>query len=529
MPVISTKIRIGLALQSINYPYWVYKMLVQIMNSDFTSIDIVINFGESKDSGKSYSVFTNVLKIESLFFASAENQLTDLSPILSDICHVPPVYFEDNKNLESHPVDLILNLSACKINPTIAPLLKFGIWSFYKSTKETLLPNIIDDIFNKRNEIACYVSIIQPDGKGEIITNRYFSKENDFSALRNIDKYYKQTASFIPDLLRDLSMLGNDCFFLKLNENKSNLSFQSLPQNSGSIGQMINAASYYFDGIKNKILKQFYFEQWFLRFGLQNEGLFPDEAIFKEMIPGKHLDWADPHIVYESGLYHIFIEELLHKRKKGHISVIIMNEKGEYGEPKVIIERPYHLSYPFVFKVEDAFFMIPESAENRTIEMYKCIEFPYKWEYHSILMKDIYAVDSTLLFHMKKWWLFANVKENIDSSSLSFLHIYYSDDLFSGNWTPHPLNPVVSDTASSRPAGNFIFINGDIYRPSQNCVRKYGYGIVLNKILILNENEYKEEKVNAIEPDKSKKILATHTFSLGHNLTVVDARKKRRR
>ncbi len=37
---------------------------------------------------------------------------------------------------------------------------------------------------------------------------------------------------------------------------------------------------------------------------------------------------------------------------KGHISVIRMDEQGVYSEPVKVLERPYHLSYPFVFEWE---------------------------------------------------------------------------------------------------------------------------------------------------------------------------------
>ena len=42
--------------------------------------------------------------------------------------------------------------------------------------------------------------------------------------------------------------------------------------------------------------------------------------------------------------------ELIYKSNKGHISVIEMDEKGNYGTPVKVIDRPYHLSYPFIFK-----------------------------------------------------------------------------------------------------------------------------------------------------------------------------------
>lgn len=523
------KIKIGIAILGTNYPRWIHKMLTQIMVAPYTSIDIVLVLDNPPRINKSYSVFQQVVKAEYLFFPPGESEFRDLSTLISKFHQVTCNFRDVHLAFNSLPVDLIINLSGYKIDSAAATIPACGIWSYYNGSVENLLPNIITDVFHNRDEVASYVSIMRSQTKDAVLIPRYFSRENDFSAVRNIDKYYRQTISFIPDLLRQLAIVGEHTFFADINKDKTSISSPTGASNSSLLDQMGTIVSYYLNGVKNKITKQFFFEQWYLRFSLHSNGIFPDKTTFQDIIPGKHLDWADPHVVYRGGFYYIFIEELLHKRKKGHISVIKMNDKGEYDSPRVIIERPYHLSYPFIFKVNDVYYMVPESAENRTIELYKCEEFPYKWKFDSLIMSDIYAVDSTFLFYKGKWWLFANVKENQDSSSLSFLHIYHSNSIFSGEWIPHLQNPVVSDAASSRPAGRFLFLDGNLYRPSQNCLKKYGYGIKLNKVLLLNEREYREEPINFIEPEKSKNILATHTFSFSHKLTMIDARKKRRR
>ena len=63
--------------------------------------------------------------------------------------------------------------------------------------------------------------------------------------------------------------------------------------------------------------------------------------------------------------------------------------------------------------------MIPSSQTNQ-IRIYKCINFPLKWELHKILMEKIKAVD-TLIFKIKdKWWMLTNIdsrNEGIQSSS----------------------------------------------------------------------------------------------------------------
>ena len=71
------------------------------------------------------------------------------------------------------------------------------------------------------------------------------------------------------------------------------------------------------------------------------------------------------------------MEELLYKTNKGHISVIEIDDKGNFNKPIKIIDKKYHLSYPHVFKNEKDYFLIPDTVSNKTIELYKCVEFPY--------------------------------------------------------------------------------------------------------------------------------------------------------
>ena len=87
-----------------------------------------------------------------------------------------------------------------------------------------------------------------------------------------------------------------------------------------------------------------------------------------------------------------------------------MDSKGNYSNPTRILEKDYHMSYPFLFEHKNELYMIPETSKNKTIDLYKCVDFPEKWEFKLTLIKDIEAVDSTILFHNNLFWLFCNVR-----------------------------------------------------------------------------------------------------------------------
>jgi hypothetical protein len=194
-----------------------------------------------------------------------------------------------------------------------------------------------------------------------------------------------------------------------------------------------------------------------------------------------------------------------------------------------VLEAPYHLSYPFIFEFENGIYMLPESNGNRTIELYKCTEFPFKWAFQKNLMKDCRAVDPTLIQWQGRWWLFVAQVETEGSSLWDELFLYHSDSPLSDHWAAHPRNPVVSDVKSARPAGRCFVRNGRLYRPSQNCSPHYGYGFNLCEITKLTENEYEERVVERVEPNWDEEVVSTHTFNYEAGLTIIDGQLHRRR
>ncbi len=274
--------------------------------------------------------------------------------------------------------------------------------------------------------------------------------------------------------------------------------------------------------------KAMFRNQWRLMFDLSS-ALSTSFCAFKEIVPPRDRFWADPLVIQADGYYYIFIEEYLYKDRKGHIAVIQMDEEGHWNDPIRVLEKDYHLSFPFVFEWENKFYMVPESAQNKTIELYECVEFPCKWKFKMNLMENVSAVDTALFHYREKWWLFTGLAEREELLPFVQLFLFFSPDLFTGNWTPHPLNPIRSDATKARAAGK-VFINDErILRSSQDCSKMYGYGFDLVEILLLSESEYLERDRLAARPGWNKKIRAMHTFSREGQLTIIDALTRNRR
>jgi len=267
-------------------------------------------------------------------------------------------------------------------------------------------------------------------------------------------------------------------------------------------------------------------EQWQIAyyFGDENEPGCQFERL-RYLVPPKDRFWADPFAVAYQDRYFIFFEELIMLAPKGRLAAIEVFENAEPGEAKIILEQPYHLSYPLVFDWEGTLYMIPETSKNRTVELYRCEEFPHRWVLHKVLLDNINAVDATLWSGRGRCWMFVNVAEpgvtNIDE-----LHLYWSATPF-GPWTAHPRNPLVSDVRCARPAGPLFSRAGELYRPSQDCSVAYGHSILINRVEHLSEDGYRETAVDRIAPGWREDALRVHTVCESKRLRVIDCMMRR--
>jgi len=245
----------------------------------------------------------------------------------------------------------------------------------------------------------------------------------------------------------------------------------------------------------------------------------------RHLVPPEDRFWADPIAVEHQGRYFIFFEELHYHTSKGRLAAVEVFEHAHPGAAQVVLEQPYHLSYPFIFAWEGALYMIPETAQNRTVELYRCDEFPQRWHLHQVLLDDINAVDATLWRDRGRWWMFVNVAEP-DADTAEELHLYWSATPF-GPWAAHPRNPVVSDVRCARPAGPLFSSGGKLYRPSQDCSPVYGHSVLINRVDNLGEDGYRETLVDRIMPGWREDALRVHTVCGAKRLRAIDCLMRR--
>lgn len=230
---------------------------------------------------------------------------------------------------------------------------------------------------------------------------------------------------------------------------------------------------------------------------------------------------ADPCLFVKDERPFVFCELYLYGANKGVISAFEINN-GRGSQLEVVIEEPFHLSYPQVFEYAGSIYCMPESAHARQVNLYEATNFPFAWKRVHTLLDNVAAVDSTLLRFENKWWLFFT-----DGEARRFnthLHIWQASDLL-GDWKPHIRNPVKIDVRSARPAGQFFWHKNCLYRPAQDCSRTYGGQLRINKIVKLSESEFEESIVTTIAPPVGGYCKGIHTLSSVGDYSVVDVKR----
>ncbi|WP_251549857.1 glucosamine inositolphosphorylceramide transferase family protein [Neobacillus muris] len=222
----------------------------------------------------------------------------------------------------------------------------------------------------------------------------------------------------------------------------------------------------------------------------------PDQKILKKPslqaadvtdVPAEFI--ADPFILSHKSLFYMFFEILDKTTGKGIVGVARSKDGENWKYDRAILKEKFHLSYPYVFKFKNHFFMIPESSEANQVILYRAKSFPYEWEKVSVLVEGNY-VDSSIFYFNDKWWLYAGKSGK--------LHLFYSDTLDS-NWKEHPQSPLIMNNYNiTRPGGRVIVDTDKIYRYTQETKPNYGSAVRVFNITKLTEFEYEEEPMGLV-------------------------------
>ncbi|HSU78649.1 MAG TPA: hypothetical protein VLI89_16345 [Burkholderiales bacterium] len=503
------KLRVGVFADAPLQPRWVVEALAKLAAADFAEVRLI-------EAGRGAP---GAAPLAWRLYDALDRRMFGGAP-------TDPVLLADQlaPGTPGAPLDIAFALGAVD-DARLEGRARYGVWRFCFGADGALGESLagLAEVASDEPLSASGLKVRLAADRPARLAYQSWSRTYPFSVARNSDQLLRKTAEFAYRAVRELHRAG-DGWLGKLRE----LRERPTPPRTPGVADVTRIMGRL---ARRGLERALNIEQWFLayRFGGRMQASLEG---YTRIMPPKDRDWADPFVVEKGGRYYVFFEELIYAEGKAHIAMLELDRAGHVSAPQRVLEADHHLSYPYIFEHDGQLWMLPESARNRCVELYRCVDFPLQWKRERVLLEDVRLVDATL--HVEKgaagsrWWMFANSAAGGSRMFDDELHLFYADRLM-GDWRPHPRNPVKSDARSSRPAGALFSRNGVLYRPAQVCVPRYGAGLAIQRVLKLTPEEYSERQVERLLPGAESGLFGLHTMNRAGDLIVVDAFARRRR
>ena len=538
-------LRVGFLLDSLTLRRWEASVIEELLSGPDATIELVVLNGvrpsirgwRERIAGANLLPYSIYVKIDERLFGR-KNPDDPFAPVdgrdlLRDIPirEVHPVQKrwtdrftpEDVQAIRDANLDVMIRFGFRILKGEILDAARFGIWSLHHDDNRQYRggPALFWEMYERNPESGTILQILteQLDG-GKVIYRS--TSATDFSSFhRNRSATYWKTARFIARRLRDLRRRELEELIEGLTPEPYTRGVFRTP---GARAMLRFVAQTAWHNIKSRVLRGTTRDQWFIAFAKRPKQLVGARPQFEIIDVPKDRFYADPFVVEHANASYILFEDYAYATRKGVISCIELID-GKPSAPRVVLDRDYHLSYPSVFAWNGEWFMTPETEDNRSVELYRAVEFPWKWELDTVLINSIRAVDPTIFHHDGRFWMFATTTER-SASTHDELSLFYADSI-RGPWYPHEANPVVSDVRSARPAGRPFIEDGVLYRPGQNSARGYGHSMTIHRVDKLTTTDYRETPVDAIPPSWVKKgNLCTHILNASDHWLVTDGKRR---
>jgi hypothetical protein len=464
-------IRVALLLDSWTQPAWIRSLISDLRSSPFAEIVLVVLNDADPARRRSFTQRLSAYRKDLLYLVymrldawRVRSKVDPFEPgdASAQLAGVPTLrvkprqtkfcdYFADTDvaAIRKYDLDVALRLGFRILKGDALRIAKHGVWSYHHGDNAVNRggPPGFWEVVEHQPVTGSVLQILSEELDNGRVIYRSYSATNPYSVTENRRGYYWKSAAFVTRKLRDLydggpESLGYDA---QLYEAYSKRLYQQ-PTNSEMLRFLPRLVGRY---TMEKIRGIGTRTQWFLAYkfrpgtGVQD---VPNGTLYNFQILTPPIDrfWADPFPVLRDGRYHLFFEEYLYSAGRAHISVLTFGEDGRPGPAQVVLATDHHLSYPNVFEWKSELYMLPEAAESGRVQLYRCVEFPHRWEPASVLLENTAGVDPTLVEIDGRWWLFVTLAEPRTHNWNDELYLYYADAPV-GPWRPHSRNPVKSD------------------------------------------------------------------------------------
>lgn len=245
--------------------------------------------------------------------------------------------------------------------------------------------------------------------------------------------------------------------------------------------------------------------------------------------------FADPFLFEKNGKCYLFYEAYDLIQEKGVIGYSVVDDTIKKLKVNVVLEKPYHFSFPNIFEYNGDVYMMPETCQTNEIKIFKAIEFPDKWIEVKTIIPNVFACDSIIIkdkgnksFLLSSEMYRENVPNNTYASCWIQNCLYPIHNDFNINTSERVI--VAEGDYGIRNAGSTFHCNGKIFRVGQDCRDKqYGRGIVMYEIISLVpyiEKYLWEKNFNDFEKNiirkKQSPLIGIHTYNFSEHYEVVD-------
>jgi hypothetical protein len=422
-------------------------------------------------------------------------------------------------------LDVLIRFGFNILRGEILTASKYGIWSYHHGDGDYYRggPAYFWEIYEGNPISGVMLQVLTEElDAGKVLYKGLFATCPGISRARNCVRPYWGGSTFMIQKLRELHQYGwshIERAALRPTPYRGKKKIYTAPKNSEMfrwLGPLLVRKSW------RRLVRRPTTKHWRLAIRSGNclnaaSGSAPDLSGFRWIESPQGRFYADPFMIDEGGKHWVFFEDFDYAMQRGLISSAEV-ANGTMGRVVPALKRPYHLSYPCVFRNAGSLYMIPESASNGTVELYRCARFPDQWVLEKVLFRAT-AVDTTVWIEDSLYWFFVTFQEPRGFGTQ--LWPFYASTL-TGEWTPHPASPISTDVRNSRGAGTLFRESGKLFRPSQDCSRHYGYRITFNEIVVLNRHYYQEKSCTNIDPVWARDLLGTHTYSRAGQVEIVD-------
>lgn len=232
--------------------------------------------------------------------------------------------------------------------------------------------------------------------------------------------------------------------------------------------------------------------------------------------PYKDRFFADPFIlkVTDTEIV-VFVEEYVFDNPPGLIVELVLDRESKRLKQRYEMLRfPTHLSYPAIIRKGNEIFVYPENGASGKLNVYRYDAENHKLVYPHPIHEDA-IFDATIHQKADGSYIMVATKQpdNLENAYL------FSAPSYEGPFTQIGDKPFQPDRSCARMAGNFFEACGQLYRPAQDCVSRYGAGTAIMQFDTITN---KEQKVFTLYPQSYDYNLGLHTINFHEGLCVID-------